>query len=101
ADRRGDVVGQIRKRGDAVDGGGGQGPLQGAATGASGHRDDGAVVARAQVAQRVFDPDARLLREGRSSGGGRRGLRLNRQIAGRDRVHGEVGGGRAGPDGAA
>src|SRR5207247_41943 len=86
---RGEVVGQIRKRGDAVDGGGGQGPLQGAAAGAAGRRDHGAVVAGAQVAKGVQDPNRRRRRKGnaRAYCGGR--LCLYGQTGGGTRVHGE------------
>ena len=90
----GEVVRQIRKRGDPIDGRGGQGALQGAAAGAASRRDHGAVVAGAQVAKRVFDADDRLLREGHTGSGATRRLRLDRQRAGRTRIHRDAGGGR-------
>ena len=82
----GDIVGEIGEGGDAVDGRGGQGALQGAAAGAARDGDDGAVVAGAQVAVGIFDADCRLLGEGDTGGGGAGRLGLNDQLAGRAAV---------------
>src|SRR5207247_2020747 len=94
-DRVGEVVGEIRKRGDAVDGRGGQGALQGPAAGTAGHGDHGAVVAGAQVAQRVFDADDGLLRKGRAGRDRARRLGQDRQLASGGRIDRDAGRGGA------
>src|SRR5262249_52063208 len=78
----GDVVGEIGECGHAIDGGGGQGSLQGAAAGAAGGSKDGRVVAAAQGAGMIFSPDLRLLGKGNTGDGAAGRLGQDNQLAG-------------------
>ena len=63
--------------------------LQGAAAGAARDSDHGGVVAAAQVAVLIFNPDLRLLRKGDTGDGAARRLGLDDQLAGGAAGHGQ------------
>ena len=89
-DRLGDVVGESSKCRYAIDGARSQGSLQGRCARPAAGRDDGVIVAGAQVAELIFDSDGRL-----------RGKRQTRRgTARRLGEHGQArGGGSANRDG--
>ena len=84
------IVRQVRERHHATHSRHVDSPLQRAAAGQAQGCHHRVTVAAAQIAELIFDPNHRLLREGHSRRRRYRGLRQDRQLAGRRRGDGHI-----------